>query len=221
MPGAFVDPEMERVWLANTAAQCYQHDTCVYAVCGIIHLVEVARFTPSATTQLAAQLLCVRAPAFARVCTPRWQRPRSLTRPAFPAKCALLLLLLPALTMLRTAWYMRNREAVIVVVRLAAAAAAPVWMRRGALAEAPGYSGGWLSRSPLLFLAVRLPMHVAISVVSFWLTLSVGNLGRLGMRVSWALIDVVIRAWFESVSRGHFAVKAAALRNGGKGSKAE
>ena len=62
MPGAFVDPEMERVWLANTAAQCCRHDTCVYGVCGLIHLVEVARFTPSAPTQLAAQLLCVRAP---------------------------------------------------------------------------------------------------------------------------------------------------------------
>ena len=116
---------------------------------------------------------------------------------------------------------MRNREAVIVLVRLAAAAAAPVWMRRGALAEAPGYSGGWLSRFPLLFLAVRLPLHVAISIASFWLTLSAGNLGRLGTRVSWALIDVVIKAWFESVSRVHFAVTAAARRNGGKGSKTE
>ena len=116
---------------------------------------------------------------------------------------------------------MRHREAVITLARVAAAAAAPPWIRRGAVATAPGYSGGWLSRFPLLFLAVRLPLHTAISVTSFSLTLSAGNSGRLGMRLSCAIIDIAIRAWFERASRAHFTARhAGARRGGGKSLKA-
>ncbi len=138
MPGAFVDAALERAWLANSAAACRVHDACVFAVCGLIHLVEIARLTPPARAQLAAQLACA----------------------------LMLLLALPALTAWRGgAWYLPRRETLITLVRLSAAAAgAPLWLRRGAVTTAPGYSGGWLSRFPLLFLAVRLPLHSASSV---------------------------------------------------------
>ena len=116
----------------------------------------------------------------------------------------MLLLLLPALIVRRKAWYLRHREAVLAVSRLAAAVAAPVWLRLGVLTTAPGYSGGWLSRFPLLFLTVRLPLHVVISVLSFSLTLSAGSTGRMFMRVSCSVIDIAIKAWFERSSRAHF-----------------
>jgi hypothetical protein len=121
------------------------------------------------------------------------------------------------LTVLRRFFYLRRREAVITAVRLAAALAAPVWLRRGASSTAPGYSGGWLSRFPLLFLAVRAPLHTAISVISFALTLGAGNTGRMGMRVSCAVIDIVIKAWFERSSRAYFAARAAAAAAAGAG----
>ena len=105
---------------------------------------------------------------------------------------------------LQNAWYKHHREAVITIARLAAAAAAPVWMRTGTPATAPGYSGGWMSRFPLLFLNVRFPLHIALSIASFTLTLSAGNSGRLGMRMSCAIIDIVIKTWFERSSRVHF-----------------
>ena len=132
-------------------------------------------------------------------------------------QCAVLLVLLPALIVLRSAWFMRHREAVITVSRLAAAAAAPVWLRHGTLTTAPGYSGGWMSRFPLLFLTVRIPLHVALVIASFSFTLSAGNTGRMFMRVSCAVIDVVIKAWFERASRARFLALLAA--DGGKGTK--
>jgi hypothetical protein len=115
-----------------------------------------------------------------------------------------LICALPALIMLRNAWYKRHREAVIVVSRLAASAAAPIWLRTGALAMAPGYSGGWMSRFPLLFLTVRFPLHIALVISSFALTLSAGSTGRMVMRLTCAIIDVVIKTWFERASRAHF-----------------
>ena len=90
---------------------------------------------------------------------------RVLTR--CPVQCAVLLLALPLLIVMHSEWFMRHREAIITVSRLAAAAAAPVWLRQGLLTTAPGYSGGWLSRFPLLFLTVRMPLHIALSVASF------------------------------------------------------
>jgi hypothetical protein len=42
--------------------------------------------------------------------------------------------LLPTLTLRRRAWYLRHREAVITLVRLGAAAAAPLWLLRDASA---------------------------------------------------------------------------------------
>ena len=107
---------------------------------------------------------------------------------------------------LQNTWYKRHREVVIVVSRLAASAAAPIWLRTGALAMAPGYSGGWMSRFPLLFLTVRFPLHIALVISSFALTLSAGNSGRMGMRLSCAIIDVVVKTWFERCSRAHFLV---------------
>ena len=108
------------------------------------------------------------------------------------------------------------------MARIAAAAAAPVWLRQGALTVAPGYSGGWLSRFPLLFLGVRTPLHTAISIASFSLTLSAGNTGRMVMRVGWAVVDIAIFGWFERSSRAHFlAVRAAAKHAKAKAAKAE
>ena len=113
---------------------------------------------------------------------------------------------------LQNAWYTRHREVVIVASRLAAAAAAPIWLRTGHLVVAPGYSGGWMSRFPMLFLTVRVPLHVALVVASFALTLSAGNSGRMGMRLSCAIIDVVVKTWFERSSRAHFLAMVANVK---------
>jgi len=64
MPGSFEDPAVERQWLAKTAAQCCYYDACVFAFCGFIHLVEMARLTPPEPRQLSAQVFCVRALVF-------------------------------------------------------------------------------------------------------------------------------------------------------------
>ena len=64
MPGSFEDVALERQWLAKTAAQCCYHDACVFAFCGFIHMVEMARLTPPEPSQLVAQIFCVRALAF-------------------------------------------------------------------------------------------------------------------------------------------------------------
>ena len=61
-----------------------------------------------------------------------------------------------------------------------------------------------MSRFPLLFLTVRIPLHVALSIASFSVTLSAGSTGRMFMRVSCAIIDIVLKAWFERSSRAHF-----------------
>jgi hypothetical protein len=127
---------------------------------------------------------------------------------------------------LQRAFYLRHREAVITTVRLAAAVSAPLWVRRGPLTIAPTYSGGWLPRFPLLFLSVRVPLHTALSVASFALTLSAGTYGRVGMRLAWASVDIVIMVWFERSSRAHFlarrqAAAVAAAARSAKSLKAE
>jgi hypothetical protein len=69
MPGAFADAATEQRWVAKTAEQYSYYDACVFAFCGIIHLVEMCRLTlPETDSQLGAQLFCVRAPppAFCR-----------------------------------------------------------------------------------------------------------------------------------------------------------
>ena len=128
------------------------------------------------------------------------------------AQCFVLICALPAMIILQNAWYTRHREVVIVASRLAAAAAAPIWLRTGHLVVAPGYSGGWMSRFPMLFLTVRVPLHVALVVASFALTLSAGNSGRMGMRLSCAIIDVVVKTWFERSSRAHFLAMVANVK---------
>ena len=133
----------------------------------------------------------------------------------------MLVIALPALIVMHSEWFMRHREAVITVSRLAAAAAAPVWLRQGLLTTAPGYSGGWMSRFPLLFLTVRMPLHIALSIASFLFTLSAGSTGRMFMRVSCAVIDIVLKGWFERSSRAHFLAVLAKGDKQCKGLKTE
>jgi hypothetical protein len=66
MPGSFGDEVLEQRWMDKTAEQCSYHDACVYAFCGLIHVVEMCRLTmPESDSQLGAQLLYVRSPLIA------------------------------------------------------------------------------------------------------------------------------------------------------------
>ena len=63
MPGSFADITLEQHWVAKAAEQQSHHDACIYAFCGLIHVVEMCRLTlPESDSQLGAQLLYVRAP---------------------------------------------------------------------------------------------------------------------------------------------------------------
>ncbi len=72
-----------------------------------------------------------------------------------------------------------------------------------------GYTGGWLSRFPLLFVTVRWPLHAAISAASFALTLSAGARGALTLRMLCVVADACVIAAFERSSRAHFATRRA------------
>ncbi len=73
-----------------------------------------------------------------------------------------------------------------------------------------GYSGGWLSRFPLLFTTVRWPLHTAVSITSYALTLSAGVSGAFWLRVSLGAADALVIAAFEHYSRAHFLARHAA-----------
>jgi hypothetical protein len=73
-----------------------------------------------------------------------------------------------------------------------------------------GYTGGWLSRFPLLFVTVRWPLHAAISAASFTITLAAGARGALTLRMLCAVVDACVIAAFERSSRAHFAARRAA-----------
>jgi hypothetical protein len=51
--------------------------------------------------------------------------------PSLPSsQCLLLLVVLPTVTLSKRGWYLQHREVIITAVRLAAAAAAPLWLLR-------------------------------------------------------------------------------------------
>jgi hypothetical protein len=54
---------------------------------------------------------------------------------------------------------------------------------------------------------VRWPLHAAVSLTSFALTLSAGASGVLWLRVACVLADAAVIAAFERSSRAHFVAR--------------
>jgi hypothetical protein len=130
------------------------------------------------------------------------------------AYCAVLLLGLPLAPRRVRVHYATHREAAAVTAaRLCAAAAAPLWATRAAgLPLRQALSGGWLGRLPLLALVVRWPLHAFITLLSFLLTLPTGAPGLFSLRLAMVLLNVLIIAAFERVSRSHFLAARAATK---------
>jgi hypothetical protein len=143
MPGSFADPAVEAAWLAEVSAHRSFHDAVVYAFCALIHLVELVRIMPRELLRTPLQILHVR-PRRCLACPAHRVEPvgclvltATARHPALAhAQILLLLLVLPAVVLLRRSWYVRHRELVVTAVRLATAAAAPLWLLRDTSATA-------------------------------------------------------------------------------------
>ena len=215
VPGAFAEPEMESAWLHQTAMHRRWLDGHAFAFSALIHLLEFAR-AAAAGNDLFGETSSSSCVVVGRL-----------------LYCALLLLLLPALARRAPGWYVPRREAVIAVVRLGAACAAPLWVgppappagrsggdcHRAQRADAfdAVITGGWLGRLPLLALPVRWPLQAAVSAASFAFVLPQGVTGAARAR-GWATaLNAAVVFAFERSSRAHFAAaRAAADAKAGK-----
>ncbi len=125
----------------------------------------------------------------------------------------MLLLGLPLAPRRARAHYATHREAAVAATRLCAAAAAPLWVTHAAgLPLRQALSSGWLGRIPLLALVVRWPLHAFITLLSFLLTLPWSAAGFVSLRFAMALVNVLVIAAFERVSRSHFLAARAATK---------